>query len=125
MADAMLHGAELEGNVDDGLVAGPFLHVLDGVETLPLAPVKLRDVCLEPTLAEILEEGILHESGVIDQGPVELAQLDETELERLGAAGLEGLSEAIDLGRDVLQRRVLQWRNHRGRGVVSHCHCGG
>ena len=104
----MLHETELKRNIGNRLVAQPLLHVVGHVDTFLLTPINLGQNSLVLALAKILEKSILHELSVVDDGPVELANLTETELDIFGASRSESLPHEINFSIDLIKGRVLQ-----------------
>lgn len=121
VANAVLHGPEGDGEAYDGLVLAPLLEVLDHVENLRLDPVELSQNDIVLALAQILHERGLEERRIVLDSPVQLAQLNETELDVLGAQAHVSRAQRLDGAGDLVDgRRLERWDGgrHDGLGVV-------
>lgn len=109
--DARLHGPVGHGQVDDALILGPRLELVGDVDGLVLDPVHLGEVSLELGLAHVLHEGLFDERGIVDDAPVQLADLLLAKLDVLGLVGAVRLAQKLDLSGDGVERRGLKGRD--------------
>lgn len=132
LADARGHEAVREGDVLCLLVLCPAREVLLHEDDVVHAPRELGEVRLERGLAQVLLARLQDKVLIVLEGPVQLAQLHQTELERAGLVGDEALADArCDVG-DVVDGRVLEageFGGHGGRcyqvGYSTQCIEGG
>lgn len=112
------------GDVLSSLVLCKACDVVGHPDAVVHAPRDLGQVRLELRLAEIALAGLLYEIGIVFEAPVQLAQLLDAELERLGLVREEAGAHLGARRRDVVEGRVFK-RDHlchcvaRGRGRMQ------
>lgn len=108
LADARAHELVHQRNVLWLLVFGPSCEILLHENNVVHAPRQLGQMGLEGGLAQVLLAGVDNDVGIVLEGPVQLAQLLQAEVERARLVGQEALADAGGDGGDVVNARVLE-----------------
>jgi hypothetical protein len=120
LPDARAHEFIGEGDVGRLLVLCKARQVIGHPDAVVHAPRDLDEIRLERRLAEIALASFGDERLIVLEGPVQLAQLLDAELERTRLVREKGGTDSRARGRDVVNRRVLKgWEF--GHFVCSVC----
>lgn len=108
LLDAWTEGHVCPRDVSRLLVLCEARHVVGHPDAVVHAPRDLGQVCLERRLAQVALARLLDELFIVLEAPVQLPQLLDAVLERLGLVREEAGAYLCARGRDVVHGRVLE-----------------